>query len=100
MHDPEQFQKETVKAITDLQNMLAQTLSRQLALGAMVKAILGRVPPAGLPLVLEEYEAEVLAQIETIHPKYQQPQHWENWTDVITALQAQVQQHQDSKNKP
>lgn len=49
MHDSEKFQQETIKAITDLQETFRQTMSRQLALGAMVKAMLGRVPLEALP---------------------------------------------------
>lgn len=101
MHDPEKFQQETVKAITDLQTLLAQTQSRQLALGAMVKAILGQVPLAALDAVLEEYEAEVDHQVAQLPPKFQQPQHWLEWSDVITALKTQLQnlQHQQSYGK-
>ena len=73
MHEPEKFQAEMIKAITDLQNTFAQTQSRQLALGAMVRALLDQVPLAGLPALLEEYEAEVDRQAAQLLPKLQQP---------------------------
>jgi len=99
MHDPEKFQAETIKAITDLQNTFSQTLSRQLALGAMVKAILGRVPLEALPSVLEEYEDEVDHQVALLHPKWQQPKFWQEWTDVIEARQKQLAQLSDPKKQ-
>lgn len=97
MHDPEKFQAETIKAITDLQKTFSQTMSRQLALGAMVKAILGRVPLEALPSVLEEYEAEVDHQVAQLHPKWQQPKFWQEWSDVIEARQKQLEQQADSR---
>ena len=48
MHDPEKFQAETIKAITDLQETFGQTLSRQLALGAVLRALVTQVPLAAL----------------------------------------------------
>ena len=97
MHDPEKFQQETIKAITDLQETFRQTMSRQLALGAMVKAMLGRVPLEALPDVLEEYEAEVDHQAAQLHPKYQQQKHWQEWSDAIQARQQQLQQARDQE---
>jgi hypothetical protein len=94
MHDPEKFQAQTLKAITDLQNTFGQTLSRQLALGAMVKALLGRVPLAALPSVLEEFEAEVDHQASKLHPKFQRPEFWQEWSDAIEARRKQLQQSQ------
>lgn len=101
MYEQEKFQAETVKAITDLQNTFAQTLSRQLALGAMVKALLGRVPLAALADLLEEYEAEVDHQAAQLQPKFQQPQYWLEWSDAIATLQRQLQQQQqqDQQNR-
>ena len=98
MHDPEKFQAETIKAITDLQETFGQTLSRQLALGAMVRSMLGRVPLAALPSVLEEYEAEVDHQAASLPPKFQRPQFWQEWSDVIEARRKQLQQAQDLKD--
>ena len=98
MHDPEQFQKETLKAIADLQNTFRQTMSRQLALGAMVRSILGRIPLEALPSVLEEYEAEVDHQVSQLPPKFQEPKHWQEWSDVIEARTKALQQARDHKN--
>lgn len=97
MHEPEKFQQETIKAITDLQETFRQTMSRQLALGAMVKSILNRVPLAALPSVLEEYEAEVDHQVALMPPKFQQPKQWEEWSGVIEARIKQLQQAQGPK---
>ena len=72
-------------------------MSRQLALGAMVKSILNRVPLAALPSVLEEYEAEVDHQVALMPPKFQQPKHWEEWSGVIEARIKQLQQAQGPK---
>lgn len=96
MHDPEDFQRQTIKAIADLQDTFRQTMSRQLALGAMVRAVLAQIPLEALPLVLEEYEAEVDHQVALMPPKFQQPKHWQEWSDVIEALIAQRQHGQDS----
>lgn len=73
MHDPEKFQAETIKAIADLHDTLGQTLSRQLALGAMVRSLLGQLPLAALAQVQEEYEAEVDHQAAQIPPDLQRP---------------------------
>ncbi len=99
MHDPEKFQKETIKAINDLNDTFRQTMSRQLALGAMVKAVLGRVPLEALSSVLEEYESEVDHQVANLPPKFQQPRHWQEWSDVIEARMQQLQRARDQENK-
>ena len=97
MHDPEQFQKETIKAMSDLRKTFRQTMSRQLALGAMMKALLGRVPLAALPAVLEEYEAEVDHQVAQLPPRLQEPKHWQEWSDVIEARTKSLQQARDQQ---
>ena len=97
MHDPETFQAETIKAIADLQETFRQTLSRQLALGAMVRALFARIPLEALPALLEEYEAEVDHQAALLPPKFQQPKHWQEWSDAIEARQKLLQQHQDQQ---
>lgn len=98
MHDPEKFQKETIKAITDLQDTFRQTLSRQLALSAMVRAIVSRIPLAALPAVLEEYEAEVDHLAASLPPKHQQPKYWNEWSEILEARLQQLQQQQDQAN--
>ena len=100
MHDPEEFQKATVKAITDLQQQLSQVLSRQLALGAMVKSVLLLVPLEALPALREEYDLTVDRLAADLPPKYQRPQHWEHWSDVLATLQTQLQQHRDHQTGP
>lgn len=92
MHDPELFQKETVKAIKDLQETFGQTLSRQLALGAALRAIVGQLPLAALVQVQEEYEAEVDHQAALLPPKFQRPEFWTEWSDVLEARRIALQQ--------
>ncbi|GKS96929.1 hypothetical protein [Acidovorax sp. SUPP2825] len=99
MHEPEDFQRQTVKAIADLQETFRQTMSRQLALGALVRAMLARIPLEALPSVLEEYEAEVDHQVALMHPKFPQPKHWQEWSDVIEARIGQLRQAQDPTKK-
>ena len=100
MHDPEKFQQETIKAITDLQQTFRQTSSRQLALGAMVKALLGRVPLEALPCVLDEYELAIDHQATQLPPKYQQPEYWQEWSAVMEARIEQLRQHHRRAGKP
>lgn len=100
MHDPEEFQRETEKAIKDLQETFRQTMSRQLALGAMTKALLGRVPLEALPAVLEEYEAEVDHQAASLHPRFQMPKLWEEWSALIEGQMRQLRQQQGPGSGP
>ncbi len=94
MHDPEEFQAQTAKAINDLQETFRQLLSRQLALGAMTQALLARVPLAALPAVLEDYETEVDHQVAQMPPKFQKPEHWDEWSSAIEARIKALQQLQ------
>lgn len=98
MHDSEEFQRQTIKAITDLEKAFSQTLSRQLALGAMVRSMLNLVPLEALPALLEEFESEVDHQAALLHPDFQRPEFWKEWSDVIEARRIQLQQMQDQKN--
>ena len=99
MHDPEKFQAETIKAITDLQNTFRQTLSRQLALSAMTRAIVSRIPLGALREVIEEYEAEVDHLAASLEPKHQEPKYWHEWSEILEARIAQLQQQQDQANR-
>ena len=90
MHDPEKFQAETIKAITDLQETFGQTLSRQLALGAVLRALVTQVPLAALVRLQKEFEAEVDHQAAQLPPKFQRPQFWQEWSDVIEARRKQL----------
>lgn len=95
MHDPEKFQVETIKAIKaikDLHSIVGQNLSRQLALGAVLRALLGQLPLAALLQVQEEFDAEVDHQVSQLEPKYQRPQFWEEWSALIEARRKQLQQ--------
>ena len=90
MHDPEKFQAETIKAIKDLQETFGQTLSRQLALGAVLRALVTQVPPAALVRLQEEFDAEVDHQAALLAPEFQRPQFWQEWSDVIEARRKQL----------
>lgn len=90
MHDPEEFQAETIKAIKDLQETFAQTLSRQLALGAVLRALVAQVPLAALVRLQEEFEAEVDHQAAQLPPEFQRPEFWQEWSDVIEDRRKQL----------
>lgn len=92
MHDPEKFQAETIKAITDLQAMCRQALSRQLALGAVVRAILPVLPPEALAQLEEEFDASVDHLAAQLEPRYQQPRYWQEWSALIASLREQHRQ--------
>lgn len=90
MHDPEEFQKQTIKAITDLQNMLAQNQSRLLALSAVVRAVLTQVHPARIHQVIEEFDTGVDQLVAQLDPKYQRPKYWEEWSELLQDLQEKM----------
>ena len=100
MHDPEEFQRQTLKAISDLQDTFRQTMSRQLALTAMMKALLGQFPASSLRQILEEYEFEVDDQVAQLPPRFQQPKHWEEWSGVIDRRIQQLQAAHGGQNPP
>ena len=83
MHDPEEFQEQTIKAIADLQNTFGQTVGRQLALGAMVQALVRQMPLEALFRVREEYEAEVDQQASSLPPKFQRQEFWAEWSELL-----------------
>lgn len=97
MHDSEEFQRQTIKAITDLEKTFSQTLSRQLALGAMVRSMLNLAPLEALPALLEEFESEVDHQAALLHPDFQRPEFWQEWSDAIEARRKQLQQIRDKE---
>lgn len=86
MHDPEEFQEETIKAIRALQEDITQTQSRQFALEAVVKSFLQQVPLAPLLQIQENYDAEVVGQATGLAPTQQRPQYWEDWSDFLSQL--------------
>ena len=87
MHDPEKFQAETIKAINDLNVLLSQVLSRQLAQQALGNAMLGVVHPAALVRLREEFDEEVVHLSTLLPPKFQRPEFWE---DVEAAIEARI----------
>lgn len=100
MNESHDFQRQTIKAIADLQETFGQTLSRQLALGALMKAVLGQVPLAGLVALQEEYEAEVDHQAASLAPQYQRPQFWSEWSELIEARRKQLLHAQNQATHP
>lgn len=79
----EEFRAQTTKAILDLQNMLAQVLSRQLALEALGGAMLGVVHPAALPHLRDEFDEEIVRLATLLAPKHQRPEYWEAISSAI-----------------
>lgn len=90
MHDPEKFQQETIKAITDLQNMLAQNQSRLLAQSAVLRAVLTQIHPDRIHQVIEEFDTSVDQLAAQLDPKYQRPKYWEEWAELLQYLQEKV----------
>ena len=90
MHDPEKFQQETIKAITDLQNMFAQNQSRLLALSAVVRAVLPQVHPERIHQVIEEFDTGVDQLVAQLDPKYQRPKYWQEWAELLQDLQEKM----------
>ena len=86
MHDPEKFQAETTKAITDLQEVFASNQSRYLALSAVLKATLLQMPEPVLRQIRENYVAEVDSQAAQFAPEHQRRQHWDDWEAILDAL--------------
>ena len=95
MHDPAEFQRQTIKAISDLQDTFVQLMSRQLALGAMTRALIHQVPLAAIPALVEEYEAEVDHQVAQLPPMYQQPKYWQEWSDALEEARKRAVQRPD-----
>lgn len=84
MHDPEEFQKQTEQAIKGLQEFQVQLQSRQLGITAFLTALLSRFPPEGLPAFQEVYDQAVDNLAAQLHPKYQQPKYWLEWSELMS----------------
>lgn len=85
----EEFRAQTIKAISDLQGLLGQVLSRQLALQALGGALLGVAHPAALAHLRDEFDDEVVHLATLLEPKYQRPEFWE---DIAAAIEARIKQ--------
>lgn len=90
MHDPEQFQRETIKAITDFHHLAGQLLSRQLAQQAVLRALVAHLPLPLLEKVQAEFEAEVDHQVTKLDPKFQRPEFWQEWEALIEDRRQQL----------
>lgn len=90
MHDPEKFQTETIKAITDLQEVFAMNQSRYLALSAALKAALTQMRAPVLQQIRENYLTEVTAQAAQMPPQHQRREPWDDWEAAIDALLEQA----------
>ncbi len=97
MEDAEKFQAETTKAITALHETFAQSMSRQLALGAVLRALVAQLPLAALARVQDEFEAEVDHQAALLHPKHQRPEFWREWSALIESRRKELVQLQRSQ---
>lgn len=97
MHDPAKFQQETIKAITGLQTLLAQVLSRHLALQAVTRALVTNLSLPELQAAIEEFDAEVDHLASQLPPQYQQPKYWQEWSTVLEAAQTRLAQKQATR---
>lgn len=92
MHDPEKFQAETIKAISDLHEVFASNQNRYLALSAVLKAAMLQMTAPVLRQIRENYLVEVNAQAEQLAPEHQRRQHWDDWEGVLDELVAHASQ--------
>ncbi|CAN5533747.1 hypothetical protein BH10PSE16_BH10PSE16_40790 [soil metagenome] len=89
------FEKRATGIMRDLIATNRSSLNRQLAIEAMMDALLARVPREVLPGLLEEYEAGCDRLAARLPPAMQEPALWEHWSDAISARQERLHiQHQ------
>lgn len=88
------FEKRATGIMRDLIAASKSSLNRQLAIEAMMDAMLARVPREALPGLLEEYEAGCDRLAARLPPAMQEPALWEHWSDAISARQLQLQPQQ------
>lgn len=86
------FEKTTTKAINALHYLQKEHLNRQLAIEALLTAMLARVQPEALQGLLEEYDAACDRLASQLPVRFQQPRHWQRWSDAITDRQKSLQQ--------
>ena len=78
---------EIVAVIKRLQAAQVDHLNRQLAIEAMLEAILCMVDPKVLPRVVEAYEVAKDRLAEGVVPLLQRPEQWNRWTNLLEELQ-------------
>ncbi|MGH8758081.1 MAG: hypothetical protein ACREVW_00975 [Burkholderiales bacterium] len=92
------FEEQATKAINDLHHSQKRLLNRQLAFEALLSALLARVQPEALPGVLEEYDAACDRLAAEIPPAHQQPELWQEFSDVLTARLRALQAAQSAQS--
>ena len=88
------FEKRATGIMRDLITTNRHSLNRQLAIEAMVNAMLAQLPLEVLPGLLEEYEVGCDRLAARLPPKMQEPALWRHWSDAISARQQQIQREQ------
>jgi hypothetical protein len=86
-----EFEDWTIKAFKSLQERQLRHTNRQLALEAMVEAMLCRIQPEALPGLLEEYEAACDRIAAVISPSDQHADLWKQWSDSIEGRMRSLQ---------
>lgn len=89
------FEKRATGIMRDLIAASKSSLNRQLAIEAMMEAMLARVPREALPGLLEEYDAGCDRLAARLPPAMQAPALWTHWSDAISVHQERLRiQHQ------
>lgn len=80
------FEKQTIKAIKDLQEVFATDQARYLALTALLKSVLQEVPLHALKQIREHYLNEVNAQAAQLPHAFQRPEIWNEFEGLLDDL--------------
>lgn len=78
---------EIIGVIRSLQAAQVDHLNRQLAIEAMLQAMLCMVDPKVLPRLAETYEVAKDRLAEGLLPLLQRPKQWSRWSDLLEELQ-------------
>ena len=81
------FERRVTGIIKNLMAANKSSLNRQLAIEAMMDAMLAQVPQAALSGLLEEYEAGCDRLAARLPLEMQEPTLWAHWSDAIAARQ-------------
>lgn len=80
------FNDQVKAAIDTLIESQTKHLNRQMALEAMMEALLDRVDPPALPGIAEEYEGALIRLAEGLPPDMQRPELWTQWSTFLEAM--------------
>ena len=84
------FEKRATGVMRDLIAASKSSLNRQLAIEAMMEAMLAQVPREALPRLLEDYEARCDRLAARLPPAMQAPALWTHWSDAISVHQERL----------